>query len=104
MFAGTVTVSCRTAPKAISRYWALLVQQELVKDAEAKARRFSSAVYTCIVEIGTQEVTERGAVMLVPGCIYHSIGVVPMRESTRTGTTGFERQESRISIWECQVS
>jgi hypothetical protein len=42
--------------------------------------------------------------MLVPRCIYHSIGLVAMREgSPRTRTTGFERQESLMRIWECEV-
>jgi|ERR1700686_226418 hypothetical protein len=39
----------------------------------------------------------------IPGCVYHSIGLVPMRRSMRTQTTGFERQESVIWIWECEV-
>jgi hypothetical protein len=40
---------------------------------------------------------------LIPGCVYHSTGLVAMRESTGTQTTGFERQESVIQIWECEV-
>jgi hypothetical protein len=45
-----------------------------------------------------------GSATLVPGCVYHSFGLVPMRESTRTQTIGFERQERVIQIWECEVS
>jgi hypothetical protein len=42
--------------------------------------------------------------MRVPGCVYHSNGLVPMREaSAGTRTTGFERQESPIRIWQCEV-
>jgi hypothetical protein len=47
--------------------------------------------------------THRSVVMLVPGCVYHSIGLVPMRKATRTQTTGFERQESLILMWECEA-
>jgi hypothetical protein len=41
--------------------------------------------------------------MLIPGCIYHSVGLVPMREATGIQTTGFERRESVIRVWECEV-
>jgi hypothetical protein len=41
--------------------------------------------------------------MLIPECVYHSAGLAPMRDSTRTQTTGFERQESVIQMWVCEV-